>query len=103
MYNFMVVDDEQLERKAIQVIMERRGLPFKCVAEAGHGAEAVSKAAEQKPDLIFMDIQMPGMNGLEAAKKFLRQTPGAGLYFLQRMTSSSTPGKAYRWELLIIC
>ncbi|ADG81488.1 response regulator transcription factor [Thermincola potens] len=82
MYNFMVVDDEQLERKAIQVIMERRGLPFKCVAEAGHGAEAVSKAAEQKPDLIFMDIQMPGMNGLEAAKKILETNPRCRVVFL---------------------
>lgn len=82
MYKYMVVDDEELERKAIQIIIKKRELPLVCVAEASHGSEAVQKAAESNPDLVFMDIKMPGMNGIEAAREILRSQPQCRLVFL---------------------
>jgi len=82
MYKYMVVDDEQLERKAIQIIIKKKELPLVCVAEASHGSEAVQKAAETNPDLVFMDIKMPGMNGIEAAEEILRSQPQCRLVFL---------------------
>lgn len=82
MFKYMVVDDEELERKAIQIIIKRRELPLYCVAEACHGAEAVEKAVAARPDLVFMDIKMPGMNGLEAAQEILGKLPGCQVVFL---------------------
>lgn len=82
MYKYMVVDDEELERRAIQIIIKRFNLPFECVAEAGHGAEATEKAAATMPDLVFMDINMPGINGLEAAEEIMKICPQCRIVFL---------------------
>lgn len=82
MYTYLVVDDEQLERTAIPLIINRLGIPFKCVGEARHGAEAVSKVQEQHPDLVFLDIKMPGTDGLEAAEVIRSQNADCEVVFL---------------------
>lgn len=82
MYKYLVVDDEHLERQAIQLIITGLGMPFQCIGEAGHGAEAVDKAQEQHPDLVFLDIKMPGMDGLEAAEAILAHDSGCEIVFL---------------------
>ncbi len=82
MYKYLVVDDEHLERQAIQLIINRLGMPFQCIGEARHGAEAVAKAQEQHPDLVFLDIKMPGMDGLEAAEAILSNDSDCEVVFL---------------------
>ena len=52
------------------------------VTEASDGREAVQKAAELRPDIVLLDIGMPILNGLEAAKKIRETTPGSKLIFL---------------------
>jgi two-component system, LytTR family, response regulator len=60
----MIVDDELLARSAIRILL-KDDPEIQIVAEAGSGPEAVELIAHHSPDLVFLDIQMPGMNGFD--------------------------------------
>jgi two-component system LytT family response regulator len=60
----LIVDDEQPARKKIISFIKETGTELE-IAEAANGLEACEKILENKPDLLFLDIQMPGMTGLE--------------------------------------
>ncbi|MBD3155145.1 MAG: response regulator [Candidatus Aenigmarchaeota archaeon] len=68
----MVVDDEENFLELVTKVLRRKG--FEVVA-AQDGMECLEKIREEKPDLILMDMMMPGMNGKETVKK-IRETPG---------------------------
>ena len=68
MYTLLIADDEQLERQALRFIIEKNYPQVQIVGEAGDGASAVRLAMEERPDIVLMDIRMPEINGLEAAK-----------------------------------
>lgn len=61
----LVVEDEPFNRKLIRDILAHRGT---AVIEAANGREGVDLAVEMNPGLILMDIQLPGMNGMEATR-----------------------------------
>ena len=61
----LLADDHTLFRKGLASLLEKEP-GFEVVAEAEDGAEAIRKAQAVKPDLVLMDIHMPGVNGLEA-------------------------------------
>lgn len=69
----MVVDDHVLVRDGIASLLRAEG--FQVVGEAADGAEAVAKARELRPDLILMDITMPGLSGLEATRLIKAEMP----------------------------
>ncbi|WP_066195316.1 MULTISPECIES: response regulator transcription factor [Gracilibacillus] len=75
MIKIMLVDDEPIEREAIQLILERNRTGIKIAAEAKNGKEAVEQAIEQEPDIIFMDIKMPEVDGLQAVEQILAKLP----------------------------
>src|SRR3990167_8194268 len=62
----LIVDDEKLARDRLRELLTDIG-GYTVIGEAMNGAEAVEKAAELNPDVLLMDIRMPGMDGLEAA------------------------------------
>jgi len=64
----LLCDDEPLECLALQRIFAQAPYPIRIVGIAHDGNEAVSIAREKKPQIVFMDIRMPGMDGLEATK-----------------------------------
>ena len=66
----MVVDDEQLARDELCYHLDQIG-EIEVVAQAGNGLEALSAAERYEPDLVFLDIQMPGLNGFEVARRLL--------------------------------
>ena len=72
MYTLLLVDDHVLFREGLHSIIERWD-DFTVVGEASGGEEAVSKARELLPDLILMDVSMPGIGGLEATKQILQE------------------------------
>ncbi len=66
----LVVDDEQLAREELCYQLEQTG-DVELVGQAANGLEALSAAEQHAPDLMFLDIQMPGLNGFEVAKRLL--------------------------------
>ena len=78
----MVVDDEQLARDELCYQLEQVG-EVDVVAQAGNGLEALSAADRYEPDLVFLDIQMPGLSGFEVARRLLeREPPSPALVFV---------------------
>jgi response regulator NasT len=63
----LVAEDESLIRMDIVETLREHG--FEVIAEAGDGEEAIAKAEDLKPDLVVMDIKMPNMDGITAAKR----------------------------------
>lgn len=70
----LIVDDHQLILNGISDML-RPEKHYKIVGRAANGEEAVKKALLLKPDLIFMDISMPVMNGIEATKIIIKELP----------------------------
>jgi two-component system nitrate/nitrite response regulator NarL len=70
----LVADDAKMIRAAIRRIVEARE-GFVVCAEAVNGADAVAKTIESQPDVVVMDIRMPVMNGIDAAKVLAEKCP----------------------------
>lgn len=77
----LLVDDHALFREGLAGILASQP-DMQVVGEAGDGLEAVVKARELKPDLVLMDIQMPGMDGLDALSEINREMPEARVIML---------------------
>jgi two-component system LytT family response regulator/two-component system response regulator LytT len=71
----LVVDDEQLARDELCYLLEQAG-GVTVVAQAANGVDALALIAEHAPDLVFLDVQMPGLNGFEVARQVLEQQEG---------------------------
>ena len=73
----LVVDDEQLARDELCYLLEQAG-GVTVVAQAANGVDALALIAEHAPDLVFLDVQMPGLNGFEVARQVLERQDGTG-------------------------
>jgi AmiR/NasT family two-component response regulator len=69
----LLVDDEALIRMGMRAILKDLG--YEVVGEAADGREALQKVAALRPDVVLMDIKMPGMNGLEATRRIMATHP----------------------------
>ncbi|MGV6827683.1 MAG: LytR/AlgR family response regulator transcription factor [bacterium] len=69
----LVVDDEQLARHRLIALLKELGEPYEVVAEAENGDDALVLADQQQVDVVLLDIQMPGISGLEVARKLTTQ------------------------------
>ena len=77
----ILADDHTLVRAGIRALLER--LPdVKVIGEAGDGREVLSLVKAQAPDVVLMDIAMPGLNGLEAAERMTRDFPAVRVIIL---------------------
>lgn len=74
----VIAEDEQLTRTIIRARLEKLG--HTVVAEAGDGVQAIEAARAHHPDVIIMDIKMPVMDGIEAARNILAENPCAILF-----------------------
>jgi DNA-binding NarL/FixJ family response regulator len=72
----LIADDQALVRAGFRLILESQQ-DFEVVGEAGDGKEAIATAERVRPDLILMDIRMPAVNGLEAARQILAAGGGS--------------------------
>lgn len=67
MINIMIVDDQEIIRQSLEMMLESRP-GMKVIATAIDGRDAVAKVRTKKPDVMLMDIRMPGMDGIECLK-----------------------------------
>jgi DNA-binding NarL/FixJ family response regulator len=77
----LLADDHTLVRQGLRRILEEQP-GWRVVAEAGNGLDAVSLAADLQPDIVILDIGMPKLNGLEAARQITKKAPEARVLIL---------------------
>ena len=77
----LLADDHTLVRQGLRRILEEQP-EWRVVAEAGNGLDAVSLAADLQPDIVILDIGMPKLNGLEAARQITKKAPEARVLIL---------------------
>lgn len=88
----LLVDDHALVRAGLKSVLESQP-DFAVVKEAASGEEALKLVREQLPDIAIMDIKMPGVGGLEAAKRLLHAHPSIRVIILSACTSDPYPSK----------
>ncbi len=79
----LVVDDFENWRCKVRSLFHER-FTWQIVAEASDGLEAVQKAEELKPDLIVLDIGLPNLSGIEAARQIRQCSPSSKIIFLSQ-------------------
>jgi DNA-binding NarL/FixJ family response regulator len=89
----LVVDDCAATRQIIRRILERE---CDVVAEAQNGREAIDVAERLRPDLIVLDISMPIMDGLQAARHILARAPQVHIIFFSQHTNFAYADEAFR-------
>ncbi|MEV7044358.1 response regulator transcription factor [Amycolatopsis sp. NPDC051061] len=71
----LLADDEPLVRTGLRALLEQQGITV--VGEAADGAEVLAAVRRTRPDVVLMDVRMPGMDGIEATRQLLAATTGA--------------------------
>ncbi|HEY8589683.1 MAG TPA: response regulator transcription factor [Naasia sp.] len=79
--NLLLVDDQALVRMGFRMLLEAEP-DFRVVGEAGDGAEALRLAAELAPDVVLMDVRMPGVDGITATRRLLEVSPTSRVIIL---------------------
>src|SRR5260221_9483685 len=77
----LLVEDHVVVRQGIAKLLSRVD-GMKVIGEANNGEDAVAKARELRPDLILMDLALPGVSGLDATRMIARELPGIGVLVL---------------------
>jgi two-component system nitrate/nitrite response regulator NarL len=91
----LVADDQELVRKRVCSTLTARS-DFEVCGEAANGREAVEKFKQLNPDLVILDITMPLMNGLEAARMIHQVSPGTPVLILSVHKSKQLVEEAQR-------
>jgi DNA-binding NarL/FixJ family response regulator len=89
----LIVDDHELVRRGLRSILLTRP-EWEICGEAADGSIAIEKARELKPDVVLLDITMPHMNGLDAARIIRRDVPRAKVIILSQYDESEMRSRA---------
>src|SRR6202042_1871341 len=84
----LLVDDHSLVRRGFRRMLEDES-DMVVVGEAGSGEESIKLARELQPNVVVMDCALPGMNGLQATRKILEDSPGTAVLMLSMHTEST--------------
>jgi DNA-binding NarL/FixJ family response regulator len=91
----LIADDHALIRRGVQAILCAFS-EWQLCGEADNGNDAVRLACELKPDLVLMDVSMPGLNGIEAARRIREAQPEVKIVFLTLHDSAEIAREAFR-------
>ena len=92
MISVLLVDDHKLMRTGIKLILDETA-DIRVMGEASSGEEAVERARALKPQIILMDVSMPGIGGLEATRKLAMSLPDTRIIVLSAQTAEPYPMK----------
>ena len=84
----LLADDHTVVRKGLRLLLESQS-GFQVVAEAQNGREAVTLAEQHAPDVVVMDVAMPLLNGIEAARQMVARSPHPAVVFLSMHSDES--------------
>ena len=87
MTRLLIADDSPIMRRNLTTILQQAG--YTVAAEAANGAEAVNAYRKHRPDLVTMDITMPVMDGIEAVKRILAESPNARIIVISAFDQRS--------------
>lgn len=91
----LLADDHTVVRKGLRLLLE--GQPgFQVIADAADGRAAVALAAEHAPNVVVMDVAMPNLNGIEAARQISAKLPNTAIVFLSMHSDESYVLKALK-------
>jgi len=85
----VVVDDEQLAREELCYQLEQQG-DIEIIGQAANGMDALATVERTSPDLVFLDVQMPGLNGFEVARRLLEQDGAPAVVFVTAFDRPAT-------------
>ena len=91
----LLIDDHSLLRSGIRLLLEKQP-DFEVVAEAGDGIEGVKRAQQHKPDVILLDLNMPGLSGLETLLLLMQDNPACAVIILTVSEEAEELGQALR-------
>lgn len=91
----LTVDDHPLLRRGIAALIKAEP-DLKLVAEAANGEEAIERFRSHRPDITLMDLQLPGLDGIEAISRILREAPEARIIVLTTYTGDAQVVRALR-------
>jgi DNA-binding NarL/FixJ family response regulator len=91
----LIADDHGVVREGLRAVLGPEP-DMEIVGEAATGNEVLERAAELRPDVILMDIQMPGMNGIEATRRILQTNPHVGVVVLTMFEDDESVFSAMR-------
>jgi DNA-binding NarL/FixJ family response regulator len=91
----LLVEDFEPFRRFIHTTLQAAELQI--IAEVSDGLEAVQKAEELQPDLILLDIGLPGLNGIEAARRIRKLAPRSKILFLSQESSADVIEEALKY------
>uniref|UniRef100_A0AAU3HT33 Response regulator transcription factor n=1 Tax=Streptomyces sp. NBC_01393 TaxID=2903851 RepID=A0AAU3HT33_9ACTN len=91
----LLVDDHQVVRRGLRTFLEVQD-DIEVVGEASDGAEGVARAEELKPDIVLMDVKMPGMDGIDALRKLRELANPARVLIVTSFTEQRTVVPALR-------
>ena len=84
----LIVDDHEVVREGLRLSLSRAP-HIRVIGEAGDGETALGLVERRKPDVIIMDVRMPGMDGLEATKMIMSQVPDASVLIFTAFSERS--------------
>jgi two-component system, NarL family, response regulator NreC len=79
--NILLADDHEVVRKGLKALLSAEP-DFNIIGEAGDGIDTVELVSKLQPDIVILDLMMPGINGLEVTRRLCKKNPGVGIIIL---------------------